>query len=109
MSNTQAERLNILNHQMQIIGGYISKIDLDKLDIETVRDMLSHDFDFLHQEYALLEAENLIGLSTPPQEGDAKAIAEAAWAKCETTLLFFGNRHNDEYIKEKNQYLQSLK
>lgn len=57
------EKGKILNAQMEIISGYISKIDLNHLSITDVRDMLSADFNFLHQEFALLQAEKIIAIT----------------------------------------------
>lgn len=71
------DKRKLLQAQFEIIGGYISKIDLDKLDIETVRDMLSHDYDFLHQEFTLLQAETLLSEKNKLTPSDEKISADA--------------------------------
>lgn len=66
----------VLKGQFEIIAGYISKIDLDKLDLETVRGMLSDDYIFLHQEFTLLEAETIFFQMENKTQGEGNLYIE---------------------------------
>jgi hypothetical protein len=49
-----------LKGMLEVVSGYISKIDLNKWTIEDVRDSLSKDFEYLQQEFALLQANKVL-------------------------------------------------
>lgn len=42
------------------------------------------------------------------RKGVASEAAANAWDACERHFMYYGDRNNEEYIKDKAQYLQSL-
>lgn len=52
----------ILNAQLEIIEGYINKIEMNNLTIEEVKALLWADREYLEQEFALLTAEKYLGI-----------------------------------------------
>lgn len=50
----------VLQGQLEIIQGYLNKIEMDNWDREKIIETLWLDRDYLQQEFTLLEAENII-------------------------------------------------
>ena len=49
-----------LKAQLEVISGYIVKIDLNRLTIEDVRDSLSKDLEYLQQEFGILQTNKIL-------------------------------------------------
>jgi hypothetical protein len=51
---------SFMKGQLEMIQGYITKIDIDQWTIEDVRNSLSKDREYLEQEFGLLQANKII-------------------------------------------------
>ena len=54
------DRESELKGQLELVAGYIGKIDLDGWTIEQVRESLSKDLEYLQQEFGLLQAQKIL-------------------------------------------------
>lgn len=48
-----------LKGQLIIISGYISKIDFDNWTLKDIREALSKDYEYLQQEFAVLQVQKI--------------------------------------------------
>lgn len=64
--------------QLEIINGYRNKIVMDNLQVEDILKMLDFDYEYLEQENAVINVNDILEKAEPvkPVEGEGKIIGE---------------------------------
>lgn len=66
-----------LKAQLELVSGYISKIDLNGWGIEDVRDSLSKDYEYLQEEFGLLQTSRILKSDQPSSSPTSMPVEEA--------------------------------